>query len=551
MRKKTLILYLLLLVAPTLLIGVMAMSWIRREDERLRMLGEQAIQEQASIKAGNLDLLLREITDALLEARARIAPQDVDALYRWRARHPMVRNVFEWSPETLLRVPDTRWPDIEEQTFVQRYEALFSGRRAWPETSVETQDPPPPPRPPMPVARQARMEAAQRHQAAETPVRGPRQPDASGWLPWFWEHDIHLLGWIRTDDGATIRGVELELLAVLARFQPFFAPDSDRRIVYALSDHHGAIVMRTDNDHDPLHTASPAGSPQPVSELLPNWHVHALDLGPRTGAGVSFVMLAGMLTATLVIAILSGGALLLWQGYRDTRDAARKTSFVSNVSHELKTPLTTLRMYAEMLLQNRVPTEQKRQAYVETIANESARLTRLVNNVLDFSRLEQGRKTYRHERINVTDITRATIAAHADRFQSAGIRLECRVQKIPVSITGDRDALEQVLLNLLDNALKYAPAGGEVTVTLVETPTHVTITVADRGPGVAREHRERIFESFYRVDDSLTTQVPGSGLGLSIGRRLIRDLGGDLLYRPRDGGGSVFEMQWPKETIDD
>jgi len=115
----------------------------------------------------------------------------------------------------------------------------------------------------------------------------------------------------------------------------------------------------------------------------------------------------------------------------------------------------------------------------------------------------------------------------------------------PISVLTDRDALEQVLVNVLDNAVKYAAEGGQIDFSLTRTPRQVEIRVMDRGPGVPSEHQKRIFDTFHRVDDSLTTRQPGTGLGLSIARRMLRDLGGDLVYEPRPGGGSSFAVRLP------
>ncbi len=547
MRPRTLFLYVALLVVPALVIGVLAIRWIRREDERLRIIARQALEQQSAVMAGHLELLLSDITEGLLHDLAEIAEDDTDRLYRWRAAHPLVRNVFVWTRTDSLDVPDSRWPDLEERTFLPRYDALFSGRRSWPDPAADTEDSPA--AVPTPRVTQTRQEAARRR-----PIAGPeglaRQlPDATGWLPWFWEHDLHLLGWARYDGGERMRGLELELLAVLARFQPFFASVPDRRVAYALSDHHGALLMRTDGYDEARAEAAADTARQPVGTLLPNWHVQAAAM-PSSGAAASFVVLASMLAGTLLLSMLAGGALLLWQSRRDFRDALRKTTFVSNVSHELKTPLTTIRMYAEMLAQDRVTEEPRRRAYVGVIAAESARLTRLVNNVLDFSRLEQGRKTYHREPIDLANWLRDAIATHRDRIEAAGLRIELRVPEQPVIVRGDRDALDQVLLNLLDNAVKYAAAGGSLSIAVEQDAAWIRIAVADRGAGIPRDQAARIFESFYRVDDSLTTRVPGSGLGLSIGRRLMRDLGGDLTFTPRDGGGAIFDMRFQGEDED-
>jgi signal transduction histidine kinase len=169
----------------------------------------------------------------------------------------------------------------------------------------------------------------------------------------------------------------------------------------------------------------------------------------------------------------------------------------------------------------------------------------LVNNVLDFSRLEQGKKKYYREPVELTDFLRQFLEAHRLRLQEAGLALRSSIPDGQLWIQCDRDALEQVLLNLIDNAAKYAAEGGELLFQLKQFQNYCRLDIMDRGPGISSPHREKIFDKFYRVDDSLTTRQPGSGLGLSIARRLLRDLGGDLMFEPRAGGGSCFVVRLP------
>jgi signal transduction histidine kinase len=253
------------------------------------------------------------------------------------------------------------------------------------------------------------------------------------------------------------------------------------------------------------------------------------------------MLVSTVMVATLLISVVVGGTLLLREARREASDAARKTSFVSNVSHELKTPLTTIRMYAELLGDGRMRAPEKQHTYLATIIGESQRLTRLVNNVLDFSRMDQGRKKYHPDNVPIGSVVENVLMAQRPRLQEAG--LECGADLPPeddVRVHVDRDALEQVLLNLLDNAMKYAADGHWVGVRITKDANNAILTVKDHGPGVPPAHREKIFDVFHRVDDSITARQPGSGLGLSIARRLLRDQGGDLRFEPNLPVGSTF-----------
>jgi signal transduction histidine kinase len=252
------------------------------------------------------------------------------------------------------------------------------------------------------------------------------------------------------------------------------------------------------------------------------------------------------LVGIFVSAILAGGGLLLRQARRSEQEAVQKTSFVANVSHEFKTPLTTIRLYSELLEQGRVRDTKQGGDYLRTIGRETERLARLVNNALDFSRLEQGQKKYARERVELAGELTRLLETHAPRVAEAGLALKRAMPAEPISVTTDRDAVEQIVLNLVDNACKYADTGGEVVVSAAAlTGGGAEVRVADRGPGVPADQRERIFEKFHRVNDALTAEKTGAGLGLSIARQLARGLGGDLYYESRNGGGAEFVLKLP------
>jgi signal transduction histidine kinase len=168
----------------------------------------------------------------------------------------------------------------------------------------------------------------------------------------------------------------------------------------------------------------------------------------------------------------------------------------------------------------------------------------LVNNVLDFSRLEQRRKQYTIESFDIFTETRIIVEAQRPRIEQAGMRLIIDLPADPCERPLDRDVLEQALLNLIENAIKYAGAGGDLTVAWDRSGR---IEICDRGPGIPPSQRKRIFRSYHRIDDSLTAHQAGCGLGLTIARQLLRGLGGDLVFNPREGGGACFAIVLPKD----
>jgi signal transduction histidine kinase len=250
--------------------------------------------------------------------------------------------------------------------------------------------------------------------------------------------------------------------------------------------------------------------------------------------------------ASLLAVLLAGGLLLLWRVRREMVLAGQKTSFVANVSHELKTPLTSIRMYAEMLGGAAGDDPGQRGKYVGVILAESERLSRLIANVLDFSRMEEGKKRYRPETFPLQEVLQEIAEAWGPTLSEQGMDLRIEAPSQPLTATVDRDALVQVLQNLLVNAGKYAAAGGEVILAASAGPAgDIILRVLDRGPGVPPSMREKIFRKFQRGDDRLTAETTGAGLGLAIARNLLRDQGGDLTCHSRPGGGAEFRVVLP------
>lgn len=529
----------LLLLIPTLLVGALALRLLRNEQQYLAENTLNAHRQRTVTIAETLDLAVAEAKDSLLDSLSELPDDDLEQrLENWRLGNPLVRNVFIWSDDGLM-LPDPKSPsNAEAGAFVTRYQALFTGRIPWQQPQLDAVSP-----------------SIVDNKASYSPRRELRQlaqqvnqaPSAtqklSGWLPWFWEDRLHLLGWQEDTDSGLRYGLEIEMMALLSRLLPSL-PEPSAGEIYALIDGQGRIVHRTGSGE--LTADTPLLTSQPIGAQLPHWQLRVYTFNGLTPAGNrSLLVLSTLLVCCFVAAVLFGGSLLLWQVYRHMRDARRKTSFVSNVSHELKTPLTTIRMYAELLDEGRIEEAEKRRRYLRVIVSESQRLTRLVNNVLDFSRLEQKRKHYHLTTLLLAEILEQVLEDQAMRLRQVGLKLTCRIRNRPLRVQADRDAVEQVLLNLIDNAIKYAAQGGELVVELQQLEKNAEVLIMDSGPGVPASQRKHIFRQFHRVDNDLTCNRPGCGLGLSIARRLLQDMQGSLRYRAREGGGACFIMQLP------
>jgi signal transduction histidine kinase len=258
-----------------------------------------------------------------------------------------------------------------------------------------------------------------------------------------------------------------------------------------------------------------------------------------------------LLIGLLSIVILIGIALISRVVSKEVEVARLKSDFLSSVSHELRTPLTTIRIMAEMLSMGAVASDEKRAEYHKNIVSESDRLTRLINNVLDFARIEDGRKKFEFGFGDIADTLFEVERITGDYARKEGFTLNMTVDETLPPVSFDRDAMIQALINLVSNAVKYsrdekyielgASAGGE----------EVTIWVKDHGPGIEASEIPHLFERFYRGGDHMTREAGGTGLGLSIVQHIISAHGGRVRVESKVGHGSRFEIILPLDGPED
>jgi two-component system phosphate regulon sensor histidine kinase PhoR len=240
------------------------------------------------------------------------------------------------------------------------------------------------------------------------------------------------------------------------------------------------------------------------------------------------------------------GAWFLYRTVRREMQLTRMQSdFVSNVSHELRTPLALIRMFGETLEMGRVPTEEKKQEYYSTIVRETERLTGLINNVLSFSRIESGKKAYHLSPVDINSVVTLVLASYQSQFDHMGYTVEKEfVEPLP-EISADSEAISEALLNIIDNAMKYAGSQKWIRISTGKTPQSVFVDVHDHGIGIAEQDQAKIFEKFYRVSTGLTHEVRGSGLGLTLVRHIMDAHHGEVTVDSRPGTGSTFRLSFP------
>jgi signal transduction histidine kinase len=241
-------------------------------------------------------------------------------------------------------------------------------------------------------------------------------------------------------------------------------------------------------------------------------------------------------TLIVPLALVLGACVVLglYALYRTTATqiefAERRNNFVSAVSHELKTPLTAIRMYAEMLEGDLVENDARRRDYYRTITAESERLSRLINNVLELARIEKRPTSLKLMLGDLTPVVRDALEVLRPHVEREGFSLELDVSGPLPSVQFEPDALRQILFNLVDNALKYSRDASErrISVRLAKANDRVLLSVRDRGPGVQQEHLDAIFQPFFRVERELTRKTQGTGIGLSLVRGLVERMGGSV-----------------------
>jgi signal transduction histidine kinase len=282
-----------------------------------------------------------------------------------------------------------------------------------------------------------------------------------------------------------------------------------------------------------------------IGEVLPHWEAALYLMRPQQlqESARSVRRTLALLIVAALGAIACGGWIVVADARRQMALAQQKTDFVSNVSHELKTPLTSIRMFAE-LMQNGAG-EAKRTQYLRIIMFEAERLTRLINNVLDFARLERGQKQFEKRPLDLHALIARTWESHELHLRESGFVTRWEAAPPPYPVLGDADALAQILVNLLSNAEKYCGDRKEVELRTTIEGSHVCVHVLDRGLGVPPGQEQKIFEAFHRAHDSLASGIQGSGLGLTLAQRLAREHDGEITCAPREGGGSEFTLRLP------
>jgi signal transduction histidine kinase len=317
--------------------------------------------------------------------------------------------------------------------------------------------------------------------------------------------------------------------------------EATRRLSMQVFGPDGQEIGRVRDPH-----SSPLSATEPLSGPFERFMVR---VSPTTNTPVvwtgRFVTLEIAFIGLMALAILLASVFGLRYTLRQLELAQLKSGFVSNVSHELKTPIALIRLAVETLEMGRVSGPEERDRFLHTIGRETLRLSQLVDNILDFARLEAGQKAFRFETVDAVGLVRDTLERFRLRLEDQGFAVSVDLPESLPLVRADPVAITHCLLNLLDNAMKYSRQRREVRVSAASRPGFVAVSVADKGIGIPPADQRRIFEKFVRVETGLVHDVKGAGLGLSLVDQIVRAHGGRVEVVSTPGEGSTFTLVIP------
>ncbi|MBV8841191.1 MAG: HAMP domain-containing histidine kinase [Bryobacterales bacterium] len=335
------------------------------------------------------------------------------------------------------------------------------------------------------------------------------------------------------------RGSPERRAILLSKPESFLKPQRDWKLVAALADTDGRIIAGERAASGRMVIRAPAetqlpwtlytGLPQPIEDA---------DLA----ASKRFLMLG---TSAMVLFLVLGGYFIARVIRREAETVRMQSDFVSAVSHEFRSPLTSLRQLSEMLADGRIQSAERRQIYYETLVKETTRLQRLVEGLLNFGRMDAGVREYRFEEVDAAALVQRVVAEFDAQVAGQGRRIESRASTGPLHIEGDPEAICVAVRNLLDNALKYSPGQPVVWVGVGVKNGCVAISVRDKGPGITESERKAIFRRFVRGSAAKATNAKGSGVGLTMVRHIVAAHGGEVTVESEPGHGSEFTILLP------
>ncbi len=490
---------LLAIVVPAIAVAVLGYVSLRQWERSAELLFQAQARDMAAMAAGKVTMVLRRAEDELVASVAdRVAAADWPGVEALVHASPLIDRLYVLNRRGALLSPG-RWRDGDASLVPALVSSLVTA--AW--TRGERRD-----------------AIAGDRPFLLTVVNGP------GAEPVLVVLAPSLDGLRRDVFARTLGGLEAPTIVAIL--------DHAERTVYSALPLAGAERLTTVD----------------LGDALPHWRL-ALYQSPVRSPRQAVRRQVAVFTAALgvLLAIIVAGIATTYRLMRrETEMAQLKADFVANVSHDLKTPLSVIRMFGETLEMGRVASDGQRKEYYHVITRESERLSRLIENVLDFSRIEGGRRVYERVPTPLEPLIRETMESFAYPLTQGGFKVEVDVAPDLPDVAIDADAVGQALANLVDNAIKYAGARRLVRVEAAVADGGVAMSVVDEGLGIPRDQHAKIFEKFYRVGRSDTQGRRGSGVGLALVEHVIAAHGGRVTVESEPGRGSRFTIWLP---IDD
>lgn len=320
----------------------------------------------------------------------------------------------------------------------------------------------------------------------------------------------------------------------------------------------GFIVQIEDEEDNVMAGGEVSGDQSPslllsysrdFEDNFPPWTIKIYQTSP-TEADRQFSLRRNIYVLSVVVvivAILFGGILAIRSTAKELRLAKLKSDFVSTVSHEFRTPLTSIRYLAELLQRGRVKEESKKQQYYESITHESERLSRLIENILDFSKIEAGMKEYEFAETDAAELCREVVSRFQEQVAPQEFTVESEISEELPKIFADREALSRALFNLMDNAVKYSGNSRKIKFRAWSDQNHIFLQVEDQGIGISKDDQDKVFAKFYRSGDIQNSSIKGSGIGLTIVSHIAKAHGGEVILESELGKGTEVTIHFPKD----
>ncbi len=543
MTHRLLIIFILILTLPILLLGWFGIKTMQDEHEILQHRFTELISQKLNALDKRIAALVARYEKRILTL-GRLTDFSETAIRRIRRRRPEINYLLVLDRYGKQHYPAPPYHSADEKEFVLRtrqFALRYFSHKKQPVAGTRRQSALPRrytyrthAAPGSPASRQIKKKTVQ--PAREGPHRGMH-----GWNVWYWKNGINLIYTLRTTQGWLI-AVEISRTKLLADIisilpdTPQRRRDSDIRSLVRLVDAKGSPVYEWGHYR-------PAAKEKPLLTQALSTPLNALRLeyfaGDITGVEATGYLPLLFSTTGVLLAMLGLAYYFYRENNRALITARNRVTFVNQVSHELKTPLTNIRMYAELLLDSMEEAGAKEKQRMQVIVSESQRLSRLINNVLNFARHQRNRLVLIKSDQCIDELIYNVLQQCRPMLTQKGIVVEFNADA-QTPVKADPDLVEQILHNLISNVEKYAASGRYLGIHSTENDGMVRIRVNDHGPGIRRADTEKIFTPFWRGDDSLTEGVSGTGIGLTISRELARLHGGELVLHNSRGGAEFI-----------